>query len=132
MAKRKAKEKSSLKPDDFLEPIDITKFGTDDDPCFGKHPNLAEPECKRCGDSALCGIVFGQNLNVKRAEIESNNRFKDLEKPDEEDKPINKSLMNWVKDKLDEGLSRSEIIKKAKNTFGSTRDEIKDIIKKLK
>ena len=132
MAKRKAKEKSSLKPDDFLEPIDITQFGTDNDPCFGKLYNLAEPECKRCGDSALCGIVFGQNLNVKRAEIESNNRFKDLEKPDEEDKPINKSLMNWVKDKLSEGLSRSEIIKKAKNTFGSTRDEIKDIIKKLK
>lgn len=132
MAKRKAKEKSSLKPDDFLEPIDITQFGTDNDPCFGKLYNLAEPECKRCGDSALCVIVFGQNLNVKRAEIESNNRFKDLEKPDEEDKPINKSLMNWVKDKLSEGLSRSEIIKKAKNTFGSTRDEIKDIIKKLK
>ena len=60
------------------------------------------------------------------------NRFKDLGIPDEEDKPINKSLMNWVKDKLSEGLSRGEIIKKAKNTFGSTRDEIKDIIKKLK
>ena len=132
MAKRKAKEKPSLKPDDFLEPIDITQFGTDNDPCFGKLYNLAEPECKRCGDSALCGIVFGQNLNVKRAEIESNNRFKDLEKPSEEDKPVNKSLINWVKDKLDEGLSRGEIIKKAKNTFGSTRDEIKDIIKKLK
>ena len=129
MAKeRKSKKKSTIKPEEFLEPIDITKFGTDDDPCFGKHPNLAEPECKRCGDSALCLLVLGQTNHIKRKEIESKNRFKDLELPKKEE---NKALESWVKQKKSEGLSRSEIISKAKSTFGSSREEIKSIYKKL-
>ena len=128
MAKsRKSREKPSIKAQEFLEPIDVTQFGTDNDPCFGKLYNLAEPECKRCGDSALCGIVFGQNQNLERKQIESKNRFKDLEKPEEGG---NEALLKWVKSKKAEGLSRAEIIKKAKNTFGSSREEIKSIYKK--
>ena len=129
MAKsRKSRSKPSLGQDSFLEPIDITQFGTDNDPCFGKLYNLAEQECKRCGDSALCGIVFGQNQNLERKKIEKEHRFKDLEKPNEYD---NSALVNWVKDKKAEGLSRTDIIKKAKNTFGSSREEVKSIYKKV-
>jgi hypothetical protein len=127
--KREAREQS-LKDDEFLKPIDVTQFGTDNDPCFGKLYNLAEDECRRCGDQALCGLVFGQNLHVKRKGIEDKNRFKDLEMSKEEPKN-NKALTKWVKSKKEEGLSRTEVIKKAKYTYGSTREEIKEIWKKL-
>lgn len=134
MAKRTAKKKSRIKEDDFLKPIDITKFGTDDDPCFGKHFNLSEPECKRCGDQGLCAIVAGQKLHLERGKLEKESKFKDLE-IDKLDKPKakeNKALEKWVKTKMKEGLTRSQIISKAKSTYGSTREEIKEIYKNLK
>lgn len=133
-SKRKAKKKSTLREEEFLKPIDITQFGSDNDPCFGKLYNLAEPECKRCGDQSLCGIVFGQTLHLERNNVEAKSKFKDLEL-DKLDKPKtteNKALEKWVKNKISEGLTRVQIIKKAKATFGSTRDEIKEIYKKLK
>ncbi len=134
MAKREAKKKSRIKEEEFLKPIDITKFGTDDDPCFGKHYNLAESECRRCGDQSLCAIVFGQKLHLERGKIEKDSKFKDLEidKLDKKKPTENKALEKWVKTKMKEGLTRSEIITKAKSTYGSTRDEIKEIYKKLK
>lgn len=123
--KRKAREKT----DDInlMKPIDITKFGSDDDPCFGKLYNLSAEECRRCGDQELCSIVFGQGLHLKRKEVEKETRFKDIEIA-----PKNESLIKWVKEKHKEGLSRSEVIKKARNTFGSSRDDIKTIYKNLK
>lgn len=123
--KRKARE-ASVEPEAFLEPIDITKFGTNDDPCFGKLYDLSTDECKRCGDSELCGVVFAQNLNKKRKKIEKKDNFKDinLEEPQE-----NKALKKWVHEKKAEGLTRAEIIKKAKKTFGSTRETIKKLYK---
>jgi hypothetical protein len=127
-AKRKSRKASIENPEEFLKPIDITQFGTDDDPCFGKQYNLSEPECKRCGDSELCAIVFSQNLNLERKNIEGKNRFKDLELSKEETNP---ALEKWVGQKIKEGLKRSEIISAAKKSYGSTRDEIKTIYKKL-
>ena len=131
MAKKNTREpREKTKEVDFMEPINITQFGTDDDPCFGKEYNLSTPECKRCGDSELCGIVMGQNNHIDRKKIEKNNRFKDLEIVNKPNKPS--ALEQWVKMKKDEGLKRSEIIKKAKNTYGSTREEIKIVYAKLK
>lgn len=127
--KGKTREPREKTKANLMDPIDITIFGTDDDPCFGKEYNLSTPECKRCGDSELCAIVMGQNNHLKRKVIEKDNRFKDLEIVE---KQANPALVEWVKIKKEEGLSRTEIIKKAKNTYGSTRDEIKAIYKKLK
>ena len=127
--KGKTREPREKTKANLMEPIDITIFGTDDDPCFGKEYNLSTPECKRCGDSELCAIVMGQNNHIKRKVIEKDNRFKDLEIVE---KQANPALVEWVKIKKEEGLTRTEIIKKAKNTYGSTRDEIKAIYKKLK
>ena len=121
-------KKSIIEPEDFLKPIDITQFGNEDDPCFGKLYNLSDMACKRCGDSSLCGLVFGQNLNVTRKKIEKDSRFKDLEKPDEISNP---ALYNWVKSKKEDGLTRSEIIKRAKSVYGSSREEIKKIYNSL-
>lgn len=127
--KGKTREPRKKTEVDLMEPIDVTIFGTDDDPCFGKEYNLSTPECKRCGDSELCAIVMGQNNHLKRAQIEKDNRFKDLEIIGKS--KGNQALIEWVKVKKEEGLSRSEIIKKAKNTYGSTREEIKEIYKNL-
>ena len=127
--KGKTREPREKTKANLMEPIDITIFGTDDDPCFGKGYNLSTPECKRCGDSELCAIVMGQNNHIKRKVIEKDNRFKDLEIVE---KQANPALVERVKIKKEEGLTRTEIIKKAKNTYGSTRDEIKAIYKKLK
>ena len=129
MAKKNSREpREKTKGIDLMEPINITQFGTDDDPCFGKEYNLSTPECKRCGDSELCAIVMGQNNHIKRKTIEDNNRFKDLEIVNK----TNTALEEWVKSKMEEGLKRSEIITKAKNTYGSSREEIKSIYAKFK
>lgn len=128
MGKNKREPRKKTKKVDFLEPIDITKFGSEDDPCFGKLYNLSTKECKRCGDSELCGVIFSQNMNKVRKDIESKQRFKDLEMDLPKQNP---ALTKWVREKKAQGLSRSEIIIKAKKTFGSTRDEIKTIYKTL-
>lgn len=129
MAKKERTPRQKTSGVNLMEPVDITQFGTKDDPCFGKEYNLSTPECKRCGDSELCAIVMGQNNHLKREGIESKNRFKDLEIAKKEANP---ALVEWVKIKIDEGLTRSEIVIKAKNTYGATRSEIKDIYNKYK
>jgi hypothetical protein len=60
-------------------PFDISKLGSKDDPCFGKHYDLNAPECQRCGDIELCAIAIQQNLTIIRGEIEQTQPFKDLE-----------------------------------------------------
>ena len=79
MAKREIRDKINLSEEDMLKPLDIEKFGSDSDPCFGKLYSLSAPECKRCGDSEICGTIFAQRLNGKREIIESTKRFKDIE-----------------------------------------------------
>lgn len=126
MAKRKARK--ATKKVDFLKPIDITLFGTKDDPCFGKLYNLSTSECQRCGDSELCAVVFAQNMKKERVKQKKKTRFKDEEL---EVNTNNPALERWVKERKEEGLTRQEVIKKAKKTFGSTREEIKKIYKNV-
>lgn len=124
--KRKPREETER---DFSAPIDITQFGTEGDPCFGKLYDLSTDECRRCGDSELCGLIFSQTvLKKRREEIEKKNRFKDLELEQQGDSALEK----WVKIKKEEGLKRSEVIKLAKNTFGTDREKIKVLWKKTK
>lgn len=78
--KKKRKARNSKKPpEDFLKPIDIMAFGSEADPCFGKHYDLTAPECGRCGDSELCLIKMMQSSTKKRETISEKQRFKDLE-----------------------------------------------------
>lgn len=129
MAKKKRKARESTDNVDMFKPIDIEKFGSDEDPCFGKHYDLSAEECKRCGDSELCAAVFSRtNAKKLRDKETKGNRYKDMELEDP-GKPLNEALLNWVKEKKEEGLKRSEIIKKAKKTFGSTRKEVKELYK---
>lgn len=123
MAKRR--ERKETKGVDFMKPIDVTAFGTADDPCFGKLYNLSTNECKRCGDSELCCVVFAQNMKKERTSEKVKSRFKD----EELDMVPNEALIKWVKERKKEGLTRQEVIKKAKRTFGSERQVIKKIYK---
>ena len=63
----------------LLKPFDVTKFGSEDDPCFGKHYDLVADECQVCGDVEVCAIAFANAAHLRRAKIESETKFKDLE-----------------------------------------------------
>lgn len=69
---------------DLLKPIDVLSLGGEDDPCFGKHHDLLAPECKECGDAEFCAIVKAQGLHGERINLETTQRFKDIEEADEE------------------------------------------------
>lgn len=67
---------------DVLKPITIEMLGTAEDPCFGKFQDPKCAECQRCGDSEICAIMMQQNNHLKRAKIEAEGTFKDLEEKD--------------------------------------------------
>jgi len=77
--KRKPRNKIDKKQIDFFEPIDITVFGGEDDPCFGLHFDITTPECSRCGDSELCSIKMMHKMKGVRAKEETKGNFKDNE-----------------------------------------------------
>jgi hypothetical protein len=82
MANKVNREDRELTPEyeqiDLMKPVDITVFGTDDDPCFGKHYDLKADECQRCGDHEFCAIAMGQTLNKNRKMIEKTSDFLDV------------------------------------------------------
>lgn len=90
--KRKSRNKMS-KNHDILKPITIEMLGTEDDPCFGKHQDPRTPECSRCGDAEICAIVMAQNTAIKRAQIESKQKFKDLEPEKLADKKVVRKMV---------------------------------------
>ena len=63
----------------LLRPFDVTKFGSEDDPCFGKLYSLSAEECLHCQDHEICGIVFANKMHGKRLEDERKNPTLDLE-----------------------------------------------------
>jgi hypothetical protein len=125
MAKKRKPRKDIVKKVDLLKPlssIDILKFGTDEDPCFGKLFDLTEDPCRRCGDSTLCQIVSNQKTVAKREEVESNNRFKDLELDDFKAKALIKKLRK--KKTSDEAIKN-----KLERRFGYEPKKIKQLLK---
>lgn len=60
-----------MSDNDFMAPLDITMFGGEDDPCFGKLHLPTAKECKRCGDNEVCAIVMAQRAHGKRAKEEA-------------------------------------------------------------
>lgn len=130
MAKKKRKEReASVKPEALLKPFDFTKFGTEDDPCFGKLYDLSAPECKICGDQELCGVIFSQNMHSIRKELEDKTKFKDLDLPRDYD---NLTIIKWVKQKRKEGMDRKEIITLGVDLYGVTKPEMRIAYKKSK
>lgn len=132
MAKRKAHKQTTKV--DFMKPINITVFGTEDDPCFGKHWSPKAPECNRCGDSELCSVIVSQNMNVKRQKLEAKGNFMDVE----ESKTINmedveKAIIRHIKTHGD--ISLIECYKLIRQQFDKKKllesHRIKSIAKKI-
>lgn len=83
MSKKKDKRKPRQTDQtevDFTKPIiGIEKFGTANDPCFGKLYDPRTDECSRCGDCELCSIALGQMNHKLRDKTEAENAYKDIE-----------------------------------------------------
>lgn len=126
MAKRKPQqtvsENNSLSP---LEPIDVTKLGTDDDPCFGKHNDPKAPECQICGDFEFCSIVTAQNIRKLRVKEEKKVDYKDIKK----DPPI-EEIRKWMKVNL-EKKSKVKVIALAIKKFEISKQKAKTLINNL-
>lgn len=107
------------------EPFDITLFGSDKDPCFGKLNDPKAPECKICGDFEFCAMVFAEGLNKKRKIEEKTNDYKDLsETPDIEQ--IRQYMAKILKK-----YSKPKIIALAVKKFGISKVKAKSIFKNI-
>lgn len=111
-------KKSSYENSNILEPLDFTKIGSSDDPCFGKEYDLTTEECRLCGDSELCCAVFAANLGKTRDKLEKENKYKDLEVL------IDKtSVFKYIKSSKKKGLTKKEILVSVRDKFEVTKDE---------
>lgn len=123
--KNKRRSRSSIAKANLVVPFDVTKFGTDDDPCFGKLNDPKAPECQRCGDFEFCSIVMAQNLAKNRKKIEKEIPFKDVTKT-----PPIEEVRQFMKKKL-EKHSRVRVVSLAVKKFEISKPKAKTIIKNL-
>lgn len=130
MAKKKKDKlrevRKELETGDIFEPMDITKLGSGNDPCFGKNYDLSTKECKMCGDSELCCIKFTALMGKTRKELEAETKFKDLE-PLVDIEGCKKYYRKLVREKL----SKKEILDKFQSKFELSRKEARDIYRKF-
>ena len=117
----------NLKKVDPLQPIDVTKLGSNGDPCFGKGYDLSTKECKLCGDSELCCIKMSQALNVTRKELEAKNHYKDLDNLED----VN-GIKKYIRGLKRKGSTRKEIVEKASIKFEVPKKDIRLIYKSMK
>ena len=83
MSKRKekirvAQDRFNPEAIDFSKPVDITKFGSEDDPCFGKYYDLTVKQCKICGDADFCKIKMMHTQKVLREKVSEGQNFLDV------------------------------------------------------
>lgn len=116
-----------LKKVDPLQPIDVTKLGSNGDPCFGKAYDLSTKECKLCGDSELCCLKMSQSLHVTRKELEEKNHYKDLDNLED----VN-GIKKYIRGLKRKGKDRKEIIEKASIKFEVPKKDIRLIYKSMK
>ncbi len=134
MAKKKVKKRTKdekglvdISKIDILKPLSVEDIGTNGDPCFGKAYDLTTKECKLCGDSELCAIVFAQGLNKTRDQLEKENRYKDL------DVLIDiEAVKKYMRAKKRAGSIKKDIIDKSMAKFEISRQDARDIYRTLK
>ena len=116
------KSRNSKIPNNKLEiPYDISKLGSKDDPCFGKHYDLNAEECQRCGDIELCAIAIQQNLTIQRTIVEESQPFKDIN-----EKSVNKEeeIKTYIKKLKAADKTKTEIKVKLRKKFDLNKTEI--------
>lgn len=129
-----AKKKDKLKPareeltsGDIFEPMDISKIGTNNDPCFGKHYDLSTKDCKMCGDSELCCIKFSETLGKTRKQLESDNNYKDLETLVDV-----QGCKKYYRKLVREGYDKKDILDKLQTKYELSRKEVRTLYRKFK
>ncbi len=125
MSKQVARD-SKVPTKDLLRPFDVSKFGGDEDPCFGKHHDLNSDECQVCGDVEICAIATMQSQMSMRALLEKDNKYKDLE---EAEMIRNQEIKAFIKERRDRGVSDATIRIKLKSAFKLTYPQTKLYIK---
>lgn len=117
------KSRKDIKPEtvDVMVPLDITKLGSDEDPCFGKLYDLSTDECQRCGDSEFCSIKMSQTMNIKRKSIEGTQEFKDISgvKPQVDNNEVYEYMVSLKR----KGLSALKIKMKARKKFNIDKEK---------
>ncbi len=116
-----------LKKVDPLQPIDVTKLGSNGDPCFGKAYDLSTKECKLCGDSELCCLKMSQSLRITRKELEEKNHYKDLDNLED----VN-GIKKYIRGLKRKGKDRKEIVEKTSIKFEVPKKDIRLIYKSMK
>lgn len=116
---------SKIPPKVFLKPFDAMAFGSKDDPCFGKLYDLTTDECQACGDLEVCAIAFTQNLQIKRAELERDNKFKDLE---EQELIAMAKAREYIKRQRKLKIKDSKIAQRVEAKFGLSKETIKTLL----
>lgn len=124
---KKKQKLPDIKKQNPLVPIDITKLGTNGDPCFGKQYDLSTNECRLCGDSELCAFKMSQTLNVTRKELDEKNHYKDLDLMEDVD-----GIKKYLRSLKRKGLSRKEIVDKAVHKYEVPKKDIRAIYRTLK
>lgn len=105
---------NNIKPELLLQPFDVMKFGSEDDPCFGKHYDLSTDECQSCGDQEICGISFMGRLKRKRIEAEKERPVKDLEIDDLEHR---KDIRDFITKSRELGFNKKRTLKRLSKKF---------------
>ena len=109
---------------DFSKPIDIYNLGGEDDPCFGKLHDLSAIECRRCGDSELCQVATAQRQMIDRVKDDAPYMDKKFDN--------DHRAYKYIKRRLSLSKTESSIINTASTKYGVSKDEAKQIIKKIK
>lgn len=117
---RKKRDKIDKSGIDLMQPIDITIFGSENDPCFGKLNDPANSICQRCGDSEICQIVQSQKLHATREKQSKTTKFKDEEEPFLELRTMERFIVDTLKG---ENPMRFGKLKKLAIRYFSTMDK---------
>lgn len=106
-------------------PFDVTKFGSEDDPCFGKLYDLTTPECQGCGDNELCAIATLTRLKGKRLKWEQENSAQDLEIDKE---ALTQEVKAYMIGLLNKGYTELRAHKKTMKKFHIHETTLKQIL----
>lgn len=133
MAKKKRKSREDISKEDFdlLKPIDITKLGSNEDPCFGKYHDLIAKECRSCGDSEFCSIATAQYLRTKNLELEGTQKFKDVEEAKDNLKSKKELAKDLIKKYKAKGISKTKVMLKVWGETNLNKDDVKQLINNL-
>lgn len=119
-------ELEGLSDNELLKPFDATKFGSDEDPCYGKLFDYNAPECQMCGDSEHCQIAMTQGGHLRRALEGGPETFLDQE--EDQPKVDTKQVKRFYRMKKKEGLTRIKAIAATAKEFNITKAEVKLLI----